>query len=157
MSEEKEYISLYVTKPLAEKLKDLKEGGEDNAVIGYINEAKRDMKINIESIGEDVLIFKDQMATAKKEFLSAKDEHIKSTYELWEKFDEEMPRTRDEIKKIVSTLTPLKKELDKINNLMKEISLWKAKSFAEDLETIKNILQNKELTEMIRFLIKDKK
>jgi hypothetical protein len=78
---EREYI--YVTKKLAEMVKSVTEPEEyERTIIKYMEEVKGDLRLNIESLDEDVTLFKAFMIEAKKRFKEAKEAQLKESYEL---------------------------------------------------------------------------
>ena len=72
-------------------------------------------KVQFESLEEDAAIYKGLMLSVKQAFEAAKSEQLKASYDLWDKFDEDLPDIKDKTKKIIDYLNPLIDKLLKVN------------------------------------------
>lgn len=116
-------------------------------------ESKKDFAANLESLEEDVAIYTGLMLKVKQSFSKAKDEQLAASYELWEKFDKELPSVRDKTQKIIDTLRPLKAELQEIEKLIGNINLWNIDKLSESISNLSSLYgANKE---MVEFLVKN--
>ena len=135
----KEYVSLYLPKELAKAVNDLKEGDTQNEIIlKYIESCKTDMRASIESMDEDVLIFRGLMATAKRGFKETRDEYLDSSYAIWEETDKQLPSIKAKTEKLIKELKPLKDELDHINETIKSIDRFQIEKFVEFIAFFNN-------------------
>ena len=107
----------------------------------------------LEGLEEDAAIFSGLMLKVKQSFGKAADEHLQSSYELWENFDKEMPSTREKISKVISLLDPLEKKLKIITDLISKIDKWQIDKLNESISLMAtNYGKSKE---MVEFLIKN--
>jgi len=153
-TEEKEYIHLHVSKSLAKQLKSLEGDTPDGLLLNYIEQCKKDMQYNIESMDEDILMFKGMLAKVRKDFKQAKDEQLETSYKIWEDYAKQMPELRKYVETATKELRPLKDELEAIQALMKDLSHWKVKDLIESISMISRAMegQNKE---MLKFLMEN--
>jgi len=116
-------------------------------------ETKDSFKANLESLEEDVLVYRGLMLNAKQSFEKAKNEQLNASYEMWEKFEKEIPSVKKKTQAIIDTLAPLKKELKEIEELLNGISTHRIDEFIKSINVLAGSYgKNKE---MIDFLIKN--
>jgi len=139
-NEPKTYVNLYVPISQAKRLKDLEQDGINNFVEEYIAETKRDMKVSIENMDEDIIQYKAFMIDARKKFRAAKEEMLEANWALWDEFEEQQKFIYNKAQKAADQLKPLTEELQKITKLMNVIDNYKIESFLEILEKIKDHL-----------------
>jgi len=113
---------------------------------------RKDFQYSLESMEEDAAIFTGLMLKTKQSFEKAKNEHLDASYQLWEKFEEEIPSTKLKTEALLETLTPLEEKLKEINSLMGKIECYNLDKFVESLSILSMAYgKNKE---MIEFLVK---
>lgn len=157
MSEErKEYVSLYLPASQAKRLKDVTDGKIDGFIEEYIAESKRELKISLDAMDDDIVTYKAGMISAKKEFQEAKDEALKANWDLWDEFDDQQKSIRAKSEECVKELKPLTDELLKISNLLSNIKKWEIEGFLEMINDIKSSLYG-ENGNIIKFLIENYK
>lgn len=111
---------------------------------------REEYKSNLESLEEDALMFTGLMLKVKQAFGKAKDEHLLASYELWEKFQDEIPSVSKKTEAIIKTLKPLKDELTEINTLIGKINTWNIDELAKSVDLIANMYgANKEMVEFL--------
>ena len=124
-SERTEYVSMQVTKKVALAIKELDDGHtKESVILQFIKDCKKDLQTEIESVDEDVLIFRGVLAKARQAFQQTRDEYLDSSYKIWEDSDKKLPIVKDKIQKLTNQLNPLKKELDEINKVLKSIDTF---------------------------------
>jgi len=151
--EEKTHVYLPVS--LAKKVKELENS--DNFVLEYIERSKKSMMANLDSMDEEVLMYKANMVKARKEFGAAVEEMLAADYKVWEKFDEDRKSTYGMAKQMVESLQPLKAELESIKKLMDSINTWRANDLLELLQAINSNAVNGETRNMMKFLMENYK
>jgi len=153
-TDEKEYVSAYVSKEVAKQIKALEGETPDGLMLEYIKSCKKDMQLNIESMDEDVLMFKGMLARVRRDFKQAKDDHLDTSYQIWQDYAKDIPELTKYVKTAVDQLRPLKEELESIQALMKDLSHWKIKDLIESISMISRAMegQNKE---MLKFLMEN--
>lgn len=121
----------------------------------YINKIKEqsrsNFKANLESLEEDVAIYTGLMLKVKQAFGKAKDEQLNVSYELWEKFDKDIPSVKEKVDNIVSTLDPLQKKLETINALLGKIRTYEMDKVIESVEKLSSLYGKQK--DMIDFLV----
>lgn len=151
IAEEKEIV--WLPKELAEKVKGLdSKHAIDELVLSYIAEVKRDMHANIESMDEDLLMFKGMMARVRTDFKAAKDEHLKASYDIWENYASDIKELCHYVDTATKTLTPLKEELNSLKELMSGLQDYRVKDLCEMLTTFQKNLSGQN-GDMLRFLM----
>jgi len=152
---------IWVSKEFAERFKKMEAENatieqQDNALDEYMDsvkaEVKRDFKASLESLDEDAAIFAGMMLRVKQAFGKAKDEHLTASYELWEKFEEEIPSVRGKIDSIIKTLKPLEEQLTTINGLIGKIRTYDIDKFTHSIECLATAYGTQK--EMVEFLVK---
>ena len=162
MAENEELI--WVDKEFAEQLNKLKtEGGEREQLLKALNDymqqreesTRNQFKIHLETIEEDAAVYTGLLLQVKQSFQKAKEEHAKDTYDLWEKFEEELPSVREKVGKIVAELQPLATQLREINQEIGKIQTWDIGKLFEMIQQISELYgENKE---MVQFLVNNYK
>ncbi len=151
--EPKRYVSLYVKESIANQLEAIDKGDWGNFVEEYIEESKRDLKVSMDYMDDEIIEYKAAMINARKKFKEAKEEMLSANYAMWEEFDNQKRDIRNKAESVVKELEPLKGELDKISNLMYGIDRFGIERFLEILEKIKNHLYGEDRN-ILEFLVK---
>ncbi len=157
MEEEKKYV--YVTKSLADKIESAQSDRTKLTIIeDYIRESKNEIKSNLESLEEDVVIYKGLMIKAKEAFREVKEEQLTASYKVWEKFDEEMRSVSESVKIAKEKIIPLKKEIQEVNELLRECSTYNLKELLSIIKEISSELSYDSKTgDILKFLFKEYK
>ena len=138
MNEPKELV--WVEAEFAKQYDKLKEDAQRTAFCEYLqkcsDETKKDYKATLEIMKEDAAMFKGLMIEVRKEFQKFADEHFKASYELWENYNKDLPKTKEKVMHLVSELKPLTSELQLINNEIKKISTWDIEKLTNTLEAV---------------------
>jgi len=123
-----------------------------NEYLEGIQKASRDdFKANLQCLDEDVAIYKGLMISVKQAFETAKDEQLKDSYALWEKFDKDLPNIREKTTEVIETLNPLVDQLTKINELLGKIQIWDFEKLIKTVENLSSLYG--ESKDMIEFLV----
>lgn len=137
---------------LAKKVKDIQDVKYlEDEIVKYVEQSKRNFKIEIESIDEDILQYRAFMIKAKNAFKEAKDEQLQASYDLWEKYEDDLTKIRDYVSTAKQAVTPLKQELDEIKRLMQEIDKYGIKDLLELIKEINSHYYG-ETANMLKFL-----
>lgn len=118
---------------------------------GLQKTSRDDFKANLECLDEDVAIYKGLMISVKQAFEAAKNEQLQASYDLWEKFDKDMPNIREKTTEVVKALDPLVDQLTKINELLGKIQIWDFEKLIKTVENFSNLYG--ESKDMIEFLV----
>ena len=113
---------------------------------------KEDFRASLEALDEDAAIFAGLMLKVKQAFGKAKDEHLTASYELWEKFEAEIPSVQGKIDSLVKVLKPLKNELTEINDLIGKINTHDIDKLIRSVDLLSNSYGKQK--EMVEFLVK---
>jgi methyl-accepting chemotaxis protein len=122
-----------------------------NLISEFFDVSKAELKYGLEHLDESVIEYKGLMLKAKKSFREAKEEQLKSSYELWEKFDEELPKIGNQVQQVVKKLNPLTQELQQINELVNSINTHRLDNILETVEKFNSMSTSAKKT--IKFLI----
>lgn len=152
--EEKDLV--WLPKSLAEKVKQLEEGREqEKLVLTYLEESKSSLKADLETLDEDVAIYVGLMTKARQSFEKAKNEQLNSAYTTWEKFDEELGELRKKVKTVSEEVKPIKDELEQVNELLRQVHSWEINDLLKTVEALRGHLSgDRETAKILRFLYK---
>jgi chromosome condensin MukBEF ATPase and DNA-binding subunit MukB len=114
------------------------------------NDVKREFSSSLESLEENAAMFTGLMIKVKQTFGKAADEHLNSSYEVWENYDKELPNIRDKTQKMIDVLNPLKNELTEINTLIGKINIWDIEKLIKTISLLSEMYgTNKEMVEFL--------
>jgi len=135
--EEKEYV--YLDKRVAEKIKNLDSVEHQLEVIGNIlEERKKDMRIDMENLDDDMLQFKAFSAKYRQELEKVYEEQQNKAYKLWEKYNKDFPKIQTALKPVLEEVNKLIDVIDELSKKLSVISSWEV----ERISNLFNILQN---------------
>ena len=155
---------VWVDKEFAEKYKLLdddvsKEAEQIKMFNDYISEveerSKNEFRANLDNLEEDVAIYKGLMLNVKQAFEKAKNEQLQGSYDLWEQFENEIPRIKEKTGLLIKELDPLVTQLTKVNNLLGKIQTWNFKDVIEIVDKFASTYGKSK--EMVEFLVKNYK
>jgi chaperonin cofactor prefoldin len=111
---------------------------------------QRDFEASLEVLEENSVMFAGLMLKVKQSFTKAADEHLKSSYEVWENYDKSLPSIKDKTQKMINVLTPLKNELTEINTLIGKINTWDIDRLIKTIGCLSEMYgTNKEMVEFL--------
>lgn len=123
-----------------------------NDYIETIKESsKKEFKANLESLEEDVAIYTGLMLKVKQAFNKAKDEQLLASYELWEKFDKEIPSIKAKTEKITQELKPLQHAVNELDELFSKVNAYQLKGVVDTIKELGNLYGTQK--QMIDFLV----
>jgi len=118
---EKELV--WLPKDLAKRVKDITDADAINRVMDeFIETSKKELRINIECIDEDVLLYRAHMVKARDKFKEAKEAELESMYSLWESFDKDLSAIRAKIRESIEVIKPLRDEIKLLEKDMNSVS-----------------------------------
>ena len=145
---------IWLPKELADKVKDLTDADALNReILNYLEESKADLRITVESIDEDILLYRAKMIQARDAFKKAKDEELDANYKLWEKYEEDIKTTKEYVTSAASLLKELTKEVQELNKAFSVIDTDRALGFLNVLQQIQNF--NKDEQGFAKFIISE--
>lgn len=148
MKEEEEKDLVWLPKSLCKKIKELED--TDKFILDYIEESKKDIKLNIDSLDDEVLVYKGLMAKARTAFQEAKTEALEANYATWESFDKESKNISSKAIALKDSLGPLTQELEKINGLIDKVRTHRIDELISTIEKFNSLYgQNKEVFEFL--------
>jgi archaellum component FlaC len=156
-SDENEIV--WLPKKLAEQVKEVTdEKRKELLILRFIEDSKIDLQASLESLDEDVVRYKGSMIRARKAFEEAKNEQLNANYELWKKFDAELPSVEAKVQTLTKKLHPLKKELEEIKELMNGIRDYDIKLLLELVKNLHSYLNyDSDTSKILRFLFENYK
>ena len=153
---------VWVDKEFAERLKvfetaankrELEIEAFDEYIEGVKKTSVRDFKANFESLEEDVAVYKGLMLSVKQAFEKTKNEQLNASYELWEKFEADLPSVTKKTENIIKQLSPFVESLTKIKDLIAQIDVWGIDQLSESINMISSL--HGENKEMFEFLVQN--
>lgn len=168
---EKEYFSIYTNKFFVDKLNSLFKGKDNEIEMGleafqefidkFKKEVKDDFKNNLESIEEDVVVFRAYMLKAKDSYKKALQEELDGMYKVWEEFDLKRSDNKKKIDIILSDLKPIKTELESIKQLINEIDSaapkWQLTGMLDTFTKLNNLMSDASVSSIAKFVIENYK
>lgn len=153
--EEKDLV--WLPKSLAADIKALESPYQMQALIAeYIEESKRDVKLNLENLDDSLITYKAQMISARNKFEEAKNKELDANYAMWEKFEEERPKIQEKVKSLIAELQPLKDELNGLKKALEGIHTYDIEKLVELVKAI-NYNFHGETGEILKFLFNNYK
>ena len=155
--ENKELV--WLPKELAKKIQAINDPTSklcEELIDKYLDDSRREVKSNLEALEEDVLSYRVLMVRAKNAFKEAKEEQIASSYDLWEKFEEEAPLIKDKVDTVIKELRPLKEDLHDIKELLSGINMIGIERLLEVVRAISGHVDSEGNTgKMLKFLFEN--
>ena len=133
-SEEKEIV--WLPKKLADKVKALENS--DNFVDDYIEQSRTEIRANLDTFDSEIIEYRANMIKARKAFEIAKDEMIKASYEIWDKFQDDKKSLCSMATELTNGLLPLANELKKINDMINGLDEYKIKGLVNLVKAFNN-------------------
>jgi hypothetical protein len=133
-SEEKEIV--WLPKKLADKVKALENS--DNFVDDYIEQSRTEIRANLDTFDSEIIEYRANMIKARKAFEIAKDEMIKASYEIWDKFQDDKKSLCSMATELTNGLLPLTNELKKINDMINGLDEYKIKGLVNLVKAFNN-------------------
>jgi hypothetical protein len=142
---------IWVPKNVADEYKKMEsDAGQLEFIEKYIEETRKDLKLDLDNFEDDVIKYRGLMLKAKETFRKAKEEELQANYDLWENFEMEKPAISEKINSIVNLLDPLKNELNEISGILKKIDLYELQNLEKTLNSIHNLYgDNKAMVEFL--------
>lgn len=149
--QEKKFVSMYLPKELAEQIEAVKDHSAlEKELLAYVEKTRSEFHQSIESLDEDVLIYRARVQRAREALTEAYGDYTQANYELWENSQADIKKVGDLAKAAVAELAPIKNELEQVNELLKGIHKWGI----EDLLKLLNQLgsADRKSQRMLKFL-----
>lgn len=157
MNNDKKSVSLYLPIALAEKVEHFKSDKEiEETVLSYFADSKRDFKVALEGLDDEVVQYKALMMKARQAFREAKDEQLEANYQLWEKYESDLKTLSQFTAKAKAQVEPIKREMEDLNKLMQGIDNWKLNDLLKTMESIRYSMEG-ETGKMLKFLFENYK
>jgi predicted transcriptional regulator len=141
-----------LNKDFHDKFGNVWEYEQEQMILNFISESERDLEYSIESLEDNVIRYKGAMLKARKAFEDAKNEQLDANYEMWKKFDEELPHIESKIEVLTNKIKPIAEQAKELNSNLEDIKSYRIDSFLETLEKVERVLQNPEMVRMIETL-----
>ena len=149
---DQEYVSLWTTKEKADELNKLKGVIPDDEILQkYIDDTKKNIKIDLDTLDYDMLQYKATMAKWHKTMKEAYDEMTDKSYSLWEEFDKNRPNFDQKMKSFVASVEPVNNMLNNISSNLSQINNFSIDKLLELVNRI-SCMSMKE-KEMMQFLL----
>ena len=150
---------VWLPKRLAEKIKDNTDKKlEEKLIVDYLDQSRSDVKANLESLDEDILRYKGLMAKARQAFREAKEEQLQANYDLWEKFDKELPKLSEKVEMLKNKVEPIKRQVQELNESLDKVRSYQIKDLVDLLKEISDALSYDSNTgKILKFLVKNYK
>lgn len=128
---------------LAKRLGDVTDVNAINKeILAYVEDTKADLRLSIESIDEDVLLYRAHMVKARDAFKKAKNEELEAMSDLWESYELELGKVKDKVSSLTEILKPLKDQISGLNTLCNSIPTYHIEKIADILQKINDLSPN---------------
>jgi len=143
---------VYVPAELAAKLEQTDDIAVMSAAVDeYFKNSVKEIAASLESLDNEVAIYKGLMAKARAEFRKASDEQIEQSYATWGEVDKQRPHIQAKVRALVSDLKPITDELNEINDLLNRMDLSRVERTLRLLEELR--YAPGETKKMLAFLV----
>lgn len=155
---------IWVSKEFATKYESLLKGNEKQEIINkeleeYMAKVKEDIReefrTSLETLEEDAAMYRGLMLKTKETFTKVKDEALSSLYSIWEEYDKDRANILQKLQFLKELLTPLKNDIDEINNALNKIDKYPLEKMLELLAKYNN--SPEESKNMMNFLFENYK
>jgi len=114
------------------------------------NSSRQEFKAQLAGLEEDAAMYTGLMLSVKKTFEKAKNEQLTASYELWEKFEAELPSTSQKVEKLIKALNPLVKKVEELNGVMAKLQTYNIDKVADSVTRLSAMTgKNKEMVEFL--------
>lgn len=153
-TEERDLV--WLPKSLANKIKEVEDIKTiEKEILNYVCEIKNSLKLNTESMDEEIIQYRAYMIKARDAFKKAKDEELDAFYSLWETYDKDISKIKTQVNKAKEGLNPLLSELQTIKKEISTIDTWGFDKISESIQKVSSLYgENKE---MFMFLVNNYK
>ena len=156
MSKEQEKDLVWVSKELAERIKNVNSEEHKIKIFDeYIKKltvkSREEFEQNLENLEEDVAIYVGLMLRVKKAFKEAKEEQLEASYQLWEKFGEEMPYIEEKIEKVIEEINPVSKKAEELEKAINRRDYHRIEKVTDAILKLSNLWGKEK--DMITFLV----
>lgn len=127
----------------------------EREIVKYVEETKENMRIDIESMDEDIVQYRAYMIKARDAFKKAKDEELAAFYGLWEEYDKDLGKVRQYVTKAKEELKPFLEELQKVKSEINKIDTWGIEKLGDAISKLSSL--HGQSKEMVEFLLKNYK
>jgi len=125
----------------------------NNEMLSYVEQTKRELQTDIESIDEAIVLYRAHMIKARDAFKEAKDQEIASMYSLWEEYDKELTSLKSFVNEAKKTIEPIKEEVINLNKEMEKINSYGFENLINSINAFCQLYG--EQKEMMEFLVKN--
>lgn len=115
--------------------------------------SKDDFRINLDGLEEDVAMYTGLMIRVKQAFEKAKTEQLNASYDLWEQFEKELPKTQAKVNRVVDVLNPLSAQLDAIHSKLAKINIYDIERMTTALRSFNDLSEKSK--KMFEFLVEN--
>ncbi len=152
MSEEKKFVSLYVSEAKAAEYEKLKGTVHDDDIIQqYIDKTKRCIETDFDALEDDLLTYKSSVSKWHKALKGAYEDQNEKTEALFLKFDAQKPSLHKKIKALEESVQPLESMIDNINKKLNKLDTWKVEKIIEVIHKLSSM--GDEEREMLKILL----
>lgn len=153
-TEERDLV--WLPKSLAGKIKEVQDVRAIEAeILKYVEQTKNSLKLDTESMDEEIIQYRAYMIKARNSFEQAKNEELEAFYAIWEKYDQDISKIRVQVTKAKEELKPLLEELKTVKKEIQTVETWGFERLGEAIQKLSSLYgENKE---MFMFLVKNYK
>jgi len=99
-----------------------------------MDHSRADIKNALESLDEDLRIYRGLMAKTKQSFKEETEASISASYALWENYDKEKGELQKKVASMVEVLKPLKTQIEEITSMLNSIDTYSVTKFHEAIK-----------------------
>lgn len=151
---------IWVDKDFAEKWKDLEKSERDiqeRAFSDYIAKIREDTlqeyKTQLDTMEEDAVMYQGLYMKVKRSFQDVLEAQSKASYDMWERFDKEMPNLKEKINFVTSQIKPVIDECKKLEELLNKIDSHGLDRLLSAMRELSGLYGSNK--EMFEFLVKN--
>lgn len=135
-----EFVSLYVEDGKAKELNQLKGTIPDDEILQkYIEDTKRNIKLDLDGLNDDVLQYKALMSKYHRMMKENYDQIQDVGYEIFKEFEAKKPKFENKMKEFVNAAKPVNEMLKSIQDSLVKIDDWQINKLFSIVEKVANM------------------
>ena len=96
---------------------------KESLIVEQVNKCSKGFQDDLDYMEEDLLVTQAKFIEYRKKFVEVKQQHENALYAIWERTDENLAQKSKEIREYIDRVVfPLKNEVEKLDNMLKQLS-----------------------------------
>ena len=139
--EHTEYTSVYLTKEDKVQFEANKDNYDLqlNIINKYFTSEKKWIKDEMQQIDDNLLQYRALLLRTREAVKEAQNEHYDKINDFWDEIAKGIPSFKDKVEKITEKISPILFELEKIKNMLNNVSTYQLEGIMKLVSTFSNM------------------